>query len=187
MALDVLASPDQPVAPLEPLSRWKALELLRIAARDLSGQVPLETVGGALADLADGVLRAATRASRPRAKLAVVAMGKLGARELNYGSDIDVVLVGEGDPQPVLDAARQAWRMDLALRPRAVSGPLVRSLASYQAYWDRWAQTWEFQALLKARAAAGDAELGASIRQEAAEAGAGAVPSAPTNCGRCGP
>ncbi len=169
MALDVLGHLDRPLAPLAPLSRWKALELLRIAARDLSGEVPLEAVGRDLAELADGVLRTATQQTGVSGEMAVVAMGKLGARELNYGSDIDIMLVGEGDPHPMLAAARQAWRTDLDLRPEGRAGVLVRSLASYQAYWDRWAQTWEFQALLKARPAAGDPELGSAFSAEAAK------------------
>ena len=166
-ALDVLAALDQPVEPLEPLSRWKALEILRIAALDLTGAIPLEQVGAALADLADGVLGAAAQKTGMCDELAVIAMGKLGARELNYGSDIDILLVGGGDAQPMLFVARPAWRIDLALRPEGRAGPLVRSLASYLAYWDRWAQTWEFQALLKARPAAGNAELGGAFSEEA--------------------
>jgi [glutamine synthetase] adenylyltransferase / [glutamine synthetase]-adenylyl-L-tyrosine phosphorylase len=168
MALDVLAALDLPVEPIEPLSRWKDLEVLRVAALDLSGETPLETVGASLADLADRLLGAATTTSCLAGDLAVIAMGKLGARELNYGSDIDVVLVGRGDPQPLVNLVRQAWRTDLALRPEGRSGPLVRSLASYVAYWDRWAQTWEFQALLKARPAAGDPDLGRAFAEQAA-------------------
>ncbi|HUC12824.1 MAG TPA: bifunctional [glutamine synthetase] adenylyltransferase/[glutamine synthetase]-adenylyl-L-tyrosine phosphorylase [Acidimicrobiales bacterium] len=168
MALDVLSALDRPVEPMEPLSRWKDLEVLRIAALDLLGETPLETVGASLADLADGLLVAATTTSCLTAELAVIAMGKLGARELNYGSDIDVVLVGGGDPQPLVNLVRQAWRTDLGLRPEGRSGPLVRSLASYVAYWDRWAQTWEFQALLKARPAAGEPGLGAAFAEQAA-------------------
>ena len=154
-----------------PSSRWsrcrdgRTLEVLRIAALDLSGEIPLETVGASLSDLADGLLGAATTTSGLAAELAVIAMGKLGARELNYGSDIDVVLVGGGDPQPLVGLVRQAWRTDLGLRPEGRSGPLVRSLASYLVYWDRWAQTWEFQALLKCRPAAGDPELGSCLRR----------------------
>jgi glutamate-ammonia-ligase adenylyltransferase len=160
MALDVLDNPFQPVVPLLPLERWKALELLRIAALDLGGEVELETVGRGLADLAEGLLRAASAECGLDEDMAVIGMGKLGARELNYGSDIDIVLVGAGDPQAFLALVRHAWRTDLALRPEGRSGPVVRSLASYEAYWDRWAHTWEFQALLKARPTAGRAELG---------------------------
>ena len=165
---DFVVDCTNPIEPMEPLSRWKDLEVLRIAALDLLGETSLETVGASLADLADGLLGAATTTSRLTAELAVIAMGKLGARELNYGSDIDVVLVGGGDPQPLVNLVRQAWRTDLGLRPEGRSGPLVRSLASYLAYRDRWAQTWEFQALLKARPAAGSPELGAGFAEQAA-------------------
>ena len=162
-ALDVLETPQYPVAPTMPLSRWKSLEILRVAALDLVGSFALEEVGRALADLADGLLREACSSSGVEDDLAVIAMGKLGARELNYGSDIDIVFVGSRDPQPLLTMVRQAWRTDVGLRPEGRAGPLVRSLASYEAYWDRWAKTWEFQALLKARPAAGDELAGAAF------------------------
>ncbi|HET9059213.1 MAG TPA: hypothetical protein VFN61_04775, partial [Acidimicrobiales bacterium] len=83
-AIDVVAAPGDPVEPTEPLTRWKALEILRIASLDLSGLLRLEEVGAALSDLADGLVRHAG----PPAGIVVVAMGKMGARELNYGSDI---------------------------------------------------------------------------------------------------
>jgi glutamate-ammonia-ligase adenylyltransferase len=165
-ALDVLSGPDRPVAPLQPLSRWKALEVLRIAASDLAGNIDLGEVGRALADLADNLLGVAAQAGAV-GELAVIGMGKLGARELNYGSDIDVLLVGTGQPQRLLRLARQAWRTDLDLRPEGRAGPLARSLASYEVYWDRWAQTWEFQALLKARHVAGAPEIGEAFVQAA--------------------
>jgi glutamate-ammonia-ligase adenylyltransferase len=171
-AFDVLSSLSEPVAPLEPLERWKALEVLRIAAADLSGSMSLEAVGEALADLADGLLGRAC--DRIAANLAVIGLGKLGARELNYGSDIDIVLVGdpgtEAAARSLLALLRPAWRVDLALRPEGRAGPLVRSLASYEAYWDRWAEAWEFQALLKARALpAGEEALGRAFVERAAE------------------
>jgi glutamate-ammonia-ligase adenylyltransferase len=168
-ALDVLADLDTrpTLAPhaetAAGVARWKRLETLRIAARDLLGIDALEVVGASLADLADDILGAA-RHLHPAA-VAIIGMGKLGARELNYASDIDIMLVASDsdappDPRPLLAAARQSWRVDLDLRPEGRSGPLARTLGSYLAYWDRWARTWEFQALLKARAAAGDDELG---------------------------
>jgi glutamate-ammonia-ligase adenylyltransferase len=155
---------DRPAA----VARWKRLALLRIAARDLLGLDGLEQVGAALADLADDVLGAACQAAGLTEGLAVIGMGKLGGRELNYASDIDVLLVGDGDGLAVLNAARLAWRVDADLRPEGRSGPLVRSLPSYEAYWDRWAHTWEFQALLKARPVAGDPALGAAFATAAA-------------------
>jgi len=170
LALDVLADLQHPFRPAGrmPLARWKALEVLRIAALDLAGALELEEVGGALADLASALVQAALAESPPGGDLVVVGMGKLGARELNYGSDIDIVLVGSADPHALLGLVRQAWRTDLDLRPEGRSGPLVRSLASYEAYWDRWAQTWEFQALLKARPIAGPPALGDAFAKAAA-------------------
>src|SRR5205823_7778526 len=110
--------------------------------------------------------------------LAVIGMGKLGGRELNYASDADVMLVASDDADLVtvergarqaIDIARKCFRVDLNLRPEGRNGALVRTLPSYEAYWERWAEPWEFQALLKARAIAGDRALGAAFDRSAAE------------------
>jgi [glutamine synthetase] adenylyltransferase / [glutamine synthetase]-adenylyl-L-tyrosine phosphorylase len=180
------------------LVSWKRHELLRIAARDLTGLDDLSATGTALADLADDVLAGACALAvsgagaylggdpsvidawrgpaSGDARLAVIAMGKLGARELNYASDIDLLFVGEG-PHEVLERqartvagiAGRGFRVDTALRPEGRDGPLVRSLPSFQVYWRRWAEPWERQALLKARPVAGDGELGAAFAEAAAE------------------
>ncbi len=149
--------------------------LLQLAARDLSGAVALEEVAGELADLAAATLTAGlavARAGLPDdlagTRLAVVAMGKTGGRELNYVSDVDVVFVHDGDLQAATALASGmsrvcadvAWPVDAGLRPEGGSGPLTRTLDSHLAYYRRWARTWEFQALLKARPVAGDAALG---------------------------
>jgi [glutamine synthetase] adenylyltransferase / [glutamine synthetase]-adenylyl-L-tyrosine phosphorylase len=169
--------------------------LLPLAARDLTGEAPLDQVAAELADLAAGVLEAAlavARAALPPGsapcRLAVVAMGKCGARELNYASDVDVVFVaepGEGSGVDETGSLRSATELaaglirvcsqstpegalfpvDPNLRPEGRNGPLVRTLASHRAYYERWAQTWEFQALLKARPVAGDAALGRAYMQ----------------------
>ncbi|MFI6131997.1 bifunctional [glutamine synthetase] adenylyltransferase/[glutamine synthetase]-adenylyl-L-tyrosine phosphorylase [Micromonospora sp. NPDC051141] len=152
------------------------LALLRIAAADLTGGRGLEQTMAALSGLADATLATAydiavdelpEGTAPPR--LAVVAMGKCGGDELNYVSDVDVIFVAAGDDD--LTAATQvatrligicglvAWPVDAALRPEGNRGPLVRTLASHLAYYKRWARTWEFQALLKARPAAGDLAL----------------------------
>ncbi len=176
-ALDVLAGvanrSESPMALTDPglgrdaadVARRKRLGLLRISARDLAGLDALEAVGEALSRLADAVLSAACRLSGvgTDAGLAVIAMGKHGAKELNYASDVDVMLVGKdesGAARRVLAVAGEAFRIDTDLRPEGRNGALVRSLASFEAYWERWARPWEFQALLKARPCAGDAELG---------------------------
>ncbi|OLB81495.1 MAG: bifunctional glutamine-synthetase adenylyltransferase/deadenyltransferase [Actinobacteria bacterium 13_2_20CM_2_71_6] len=145
--------------------------LLRIAAGDLTGALDVEQTMTALSTLADATLRAAFRlAGGEGTRLAVIAMGKCGGNELNYVSDVDVIFVARGDED--LDtttriAARLmeicgqvAWPVDAALRPEGSHGPLVRTLASHLAYYQKWARTWEFQALLKARPAAGDLDLG---------------------------
>ncbi|HET9172828.1 MAG TPA: bifunctional [glutamine synthetase] adenylyltransferase/[glutamine synthetase]-adenylyl-L-tyrosine phosphorylase, partial [Actinospica sp.] len=167
--------------------------LLRITARDVAGAAPMAEVGRQLADLAGATLDAALAVARAElpadaapCRLAVVGMGKCGARELNYVSDVDVVFVAapgrlpngtEADEYEALRTATQLasalmrlcgevtaegsiWQVDAALRPEGKSGPLVRTLASHAAYYHRWAKTWEFQALLKARPVAGDLELG---------------------------
>jgi glutamate-ammonia-ligase adenylyltransferase len=175
--------------------------ILHLAARDLTGVADLEEVAAELADIATAALDAALAVARAElppgahpVRLAVVAMGKCGGRELNYASDVDVIFVaapaeetapggtsGNGaGPDAETEALRTATRLasgmiricsrttregtifpvDPNLRPEGRSGPLVRTLASHIAYYDRWAKTWEFQALLKARPAAGDIALG---------------------------
>lgn len=156
-------------------------QLLLLAALDVAATVedepvlPFPVVGAQLADLADAALAAALRVAeatvcgdRTPPRLAVIAMGKCGARELNYVSDVDVIFVAERADTISTRVAGEMMRVagdafftvDAGLRPEGRSGELVRTLESHVAYYQRWAKTWEFQALLKARAAAGDAELG---------------------------
>lgn len=165
--------------------------LLRLAARDLTHHLGVDDVAAELSDLAAGALEGALEVARVRvgpdadlARLAVVAMGKCGGHELNYVSDVDVIFVyapAEGaDEQAALRAATQLathlmrvcsdhtgegtiWQVDANLRPEGKAGPLVRTLASHQSYYERWASTWEFQALLKARPVAGDLALGQEL------------------------
>ncbi|MEV5079081.1 bifunctional [glutamine synthetase] adenylyltransferase/[glutamine synthetase]-adenylyl-L-tyrosine phosphorylase [Streptomyces sp. NPDC093064] len=162
--------------------------LLSIAARDVCGTTDVAETAAELADLATATLRAALRLARAAApaddalcRLAVIAMGKCGGHELNYVSDVDVIFVGEAaDGADEVKALRAAtalashmmricsettvegsiWPVDANLRPEGRNGPLVRTLSSHVAYYQRWAKTWEFQALLKARPVAGDLELG---------------------------
>ncbi|PZS27387.1 MAG: bifunctional [glutamine synthetase] adenylyltransferase/[glutamine synthetase]-adenylyl-L-tyrosine phosphorylase [Pseudonocardiales bacterium] len=158
-------------------------ELLLLAARDLTGLLDLDNATAELSDLAAATLsaglavaHAGLRADAVPTRLAVIAMGKCGGHELNYVSDVDVVFVAEpaegSDPVASLHTATTlatsliricgevAWPVDAGLRPEGKAGPLVRTLDSHTAYYQRWARTWEFQALLKARPVAGDAGLG---------------------------
>jgi glutamate-ammonia-ligase adenylyltransferase len=158
------------------LRRAYRASLLRIAAADLTGGRGLEPTMAALSRLADETLAAAYAialaglpGSTAAPRLAVVAMGKCGGNELNYVSDVDVIFVAGADEDlgPATTVAARlieicgqvAWPVDATLRPEGSRGPLVRTLASHQAYYRRWARTWEFQALLKARPAAGDLAL----------------------------
>jgi glutamate-ammonia-ligase adenylyltransferase len=184
LALDVLDALDRPV-PIDgtdpaALARSKRLELLRIAARDLLGIDALEDVGRALADMAAGVLDKAWSLANGGSgddRFAIIGMGKLGGRELNYASDVDVMFVTEGGgdaggtvAREVLRTARGCFRVDVDLRPEGRSGPLTRSLDSFRSYWDKRADAWEFQALLKARPVAGSTALGEKFASAAAQA-----------------
>lgn len=164
-AIDVLSNledrPQITVETEEDLSRWKRLEILRIAARDLTDIDPLETVAENLASLADDVLRRSAELAGAD-DLVIVGMGKLGGRELNYSSDIDVMFVGstkEATVREVMRIARLCFRVDANLRPEGRSGALIRSVESYEQYWDKSASAWEFQALMKARVVCGPSEI----------------------------
>nr|MBA2626154.1 bifunctional glutamine-synthetase adenylyltransferase/deadenyltransferase [Acidimicrobiia bacterium] len=177
-ALDVRAPvPSGDELDEDSLVAWHQREHLRIAARDLRGLDELPAVACALSQLAADVLLASAILAGGE-DLVVVGMGKLGGEELNYSSDVDLMLVAadgtaaaaEGTARRVLSVARRCFRVDANLRPEGRDGPLVRSLDSYRAYWERWAAPWEFQALLKARPVAGPAELADAFATAAAEA-----------------
>ncbi len=164
--------------------------VLRIAIADIADDDSFELTSLRLSELADAVLEGALVAARAQlpagaapCRLAVIGMGKCGGRELNYISDVDVVFVAEPEEgSDETEALRTAtslasavmqlcsrptaegsiWEVDANLRPEGRSGALVRTLRSHVGYYERWAKTWEFQALLKARAVAGDTELGAA-------------------------
>lgn len=187
------------------LRRMKYREIARIAARDLSGAAPLSEVTEDLSRLASAALSAAVRFSRrvlderlgaPVAILAdgtrrpgrfvVMGMGKLGAFELNFSSDIDLVYLyetdrggteggaksvslheyftrlGEAVTRIVSEATEDGFvfRVDLRLRPEGVRGELANSLRSAEIYYESWGRTWERAALIKARPVAGDLALG---------------------------
>jgi [glutamine synthetase] adenylyltransferase / [glutamine synthetase]-adenylyl-L-tyrosine phosphorylase len=155
--------------------------VLVLAALDLAPTVENEpvlsfsAVGAHLADIADAALAAALTVAEATVcgndtppRLAVIAMGKCGARELNYVSDVDVIFVAEHADAVSTRIAGEMMRfasdaffqVDAGLRPEGRHGELVRTIDSHVAYYQNWAKTWEFQALLKARPAVGDAELG---------------------------
>ncbi|MGJ9449798.1 bifunctional [glutamine synthetase] adenylyltransferase/[glutamine synthetase]-adenylyl-L-tyrosine phosphorylase [Actinotignum sp. GS-2025b] len=164
--------------------------ILTLAGWDLTLPDPaarLPEVAVTLSNLACATLEGALHLARTRVPDAnavdftIIALGKTGGGELNYASDVDVVYITE--PRPGVSEARALeigtalattlagyisapgpesalWTIDTALRPEGGTGPLVRTLASHLDYYATWAQSWEFQALLKARVAAGNRELG---------------------------
>ncbi|HZB02216.1 MAG TPA: hypothetical protein VE800_08930, partial [Actinomycetota bacterium] len=156
------------------LRRFRRRAMLRIAARDLAG-APLEEVVQEITAVADACLAFAC----PE-RYGVVALGKLGGGELNYASDVDLLLIrAEGADEragaaflallsePTADGV--AFRVDLTLRPGGRAAPLARTLAATLAYYGREAATWERQAMIKARPAAGDLALGSAFVDGVAE------------------
>ncbi|MGW5055243.1 bifunctional [glutamine synthetase] adenylyltransferase/[glutamine synthetase]-adenylyl-L-tyrosine phosphorylase [Actinokineospora sp. NPDC004072] len=180
--------PQGPVARVRGREAIRALRsayrglLMEVAGDDLGHVVEpgvpradYATITGQLTDLAEAAIRAALAVAwgeqdgaQDQARLAVIAMGKCGGHELNYVSDVDIVFVAEGDTALATRVASALMRVageacfevDAALRPEGKAGALVRTVDGHASYYKRWARTWEFQALLKARPIAGDRELG---------------------------
>ncbi|KAB7790650.1 bifunctional [glutamine synthetase] adenylyltransferase/[glutamine synthetase]-adenylyl-L-tyrosine phosphorylase [Bifidobacterium leontopitheci] len=177
------------------LRRTYRNQLAAIVAQDMTADDPVviqPRISRELSDLADAALEGALAIARhevpgaEHCRFAIIGMGKLGAQELNYVSDVDLIYVVEpADKETdrpllyrigtkmgtllqrvcqsvIMGVAEPAlWQIDGGLRPEGKDGPLVRTLESHQAYYENWAENWEFQALLKARAVAGDPRLGA--------------------------
>jgi glutamate-ammonia-ligase adenylyltransferase len=163
-------------------------ELARVASADLLGLLAVPQVCRALSSVWVAVLRAALaavlraaviREGDPPAQLAVIGMGRLGGGELGYSSDADVLFVCQPH-EGITDSMAARWagsvaealrkvlaspsqdpplQVDADLRPEGRQGPLARTLDSYLAYYRKWGEIWEAQALLRARPLAGDLEL----------------------------
>jgi [glutamine synthetase] adenylyltransferase / [glutamine synthetase]-adenylyl-L-tyrosine phosphorylase len=166
-------------------------ELLRVACADLLGLLPVDRVCAALSQVWAAVLRSSIDAvmraqpGEPRARLAVIGMGRLGGAELGYGSDADVLFVcdpigGATEHEAVRWSTAIAEKVlnllgtpspdpplviDADLRPEGRNGPLVRTCESYRAYYAKWSEIWEAQALTRARPLGGDPELGARFQR----------------------
>ncbi len=179
---------------LDLLRHYKQRQVLRFTIADLEGELPVMALSDELTALADTILEvvlaeaAVATGVRDRSQheagcalsppgLCVVAYGKLGAKELGYGSDLDVIFLYDEERAPQAERlARVAQRVntwmtsytpagvlyetDLRLRPDGASGLLVGSLAAFREYQVTRAWTWEHQALTRARACAGDRALG---------------------------
>jgi glutamate-ammonia-ligase adenylyltransferase len=169
------------------LRAMRRRELFKISASDVLGLTDIETVGNQLAAVAtatiSGTLSAIISQTPNAPKFSIIAMGRYGGGELSYGSDADVMFVyGDVDDAANPNATEQAAQaahaianelrtllmapstdpelaIDADLRPEGKSGPLVRSLKSFDAYYKNWSSGWETQALLRAKPVAGDALL----------------------------
>jgi [glutamine synthetase] adenylyltransferase / [glutamine synthetase]-adenylyl-L-tyrosine phosphorylase len=185
-----------PQAGIQVIRGLRRQELLRVAAADLLGRLDVVRLGHALSDIAAATLQVgldvAVRAHALEIgidaadlpmDLAVIGMGRLGGREMGFGSDADVLFVHR--PRPGADEARAtaaanavahtlrrllgepapdpAFEVDADLRPEGRQGALVRSLSSFREYYERWMSVWEVQALLRAVPVAGNEQLGADF------------------------
>jgi glutamate-ammonia-ligase adenylyltransferase len=174
----------------EILRRWKGREMTRIALREVAEVASIEETTEELSQLAaiclTQVFRHWNRELRnrfgsPDAEFAVLGLGKLGGRELNHSSDIDVIFLYSHEGQLSANLSYHEWfnrlsenivetfssshsagalfRIDLRLRPEGSAGPLARSLESMENYYSGFGETWERLALIRARGIAGSEEL----------------------------
>ncbi len=187
------------------LSRFRRRELIRIYLKDIRGLGTIAEVTEEISNLADAILEYALQISRQeldnrygiplevdkknkatRAKFCVVALGKLGSKELNYSSDIDLLFIYSNDGSTSGQGTRgatsnreyfiklaelvtktigrqigegAAYRVDLRLRPHGRVGALAISLDEAQKYYKNSARMWEKQVLIRSRTSAGDAQV----------------------------
>lgn len=181
------------------IRRFYRKELLRIGVRDLLAIDPFEIIVREISDLADSISSvilktvitdvAAKYGGKPSTHFAILGLGKLGGRELNYSSDIDVMFLMDEDEIVKTDSHREfhaidfysnvadrwiavmtehsvegsLYRVDARLRPDGNAGPLVRSAQGYRTYYEKRGELWERQMLIKARAIAGDIAFGGTF------------------------
>ncbi|MGH7826260.1 MAG: bifunctional [glutamate--ammonia ligase]-adenylyl-L-tyrosine phosphorylase/[glutamate--ammonia-ligase] adenylyltransferase [Candidatus Binatia bacterium] len=188
---------------LDSLRRYKTEEFIRIGLHDLGGAMGLETVLKQLSTLAEACLEIALQVTAheleqrfgaiPDGRFAVLGMGKMGGRELDYNSDLDLVFIYDAPDDAHSRGASQgrlgahefyvrvgqklitylsapteegvAYKIDMQLRPSGKSGPLVSSLGAFREYHKTSSLLWERQALIKARFVAGDPALGKEIEK----------------------
>ena len=181
---------------LDALRAFGHQEFLRIAIADLAGNLSLADVQVELTNLAEAQLRQALRLAiaevgtrysvPPELKLCVIGMGRLGAGEMSYNSDLDLIFVYNLSDEKaaagheiaariaqkliaVLEARTRegyAYKLDLRLRPSGNSGPLVTSLEAFRSYHTRSSAVWERQALARARVVAGDESLAEVLERD---------------------
>jgi glutamate-ammonia-ligase adenylyltransferase len=204
---EAVAEQDDIEGKLNVMRRSKTEEFIRIGLHDLGGTIDIEPVLEQLSDLADAVLECALQLTLeelqenfgiiPQGRFAVLGMGKMGGRELDYNSDLDLVFVYDADEDAnssggargklpahdfyvrvgqklitYLSAPTEegiAYKIDMQLRPSGKAGPLVSSLEAFRDYHRTSSQLWERQSLIKARYVAGDRSLGKILEKLAAD------------------
>jgi glutamate-ammonia-ligase adenylyltransferase len=167
----------------ELLRQIRRREVLRIAIGAVLGNLSLSQISAGLSDLVDSylltALSLAKRELNSEMNFGIVAMGRWGGREIGFGSDADAMFVYQSTQNDAqLEAEKIAslimsltkdslleFEIDLGLRPEGKNGPRVRSIESYQAYYEKWADTWEFQALLRARIIGSDSDLSEAFKE----------------------
>jgi glutamate-ammonia-ligase adenylyltransferase len=150
---------------LDPVRAYRQRQLLRIMLRDIMGLVSPADILGELSDLAEACLIFTAKLLGDRG-LTIIALGKFGGRGITYGSDLDVLFVGEDNrvAQNLTTAMAQRtvegniWALDTRLRPEGENGPLVSSVETFRWYYENRAQLWEMQALTRTRAISGPSQ-----------------------------
>jgi glutamate-ammonia-ligase adenylyltransferase len=182
----VLCEQETQAAKLDALRRFRRRETLRIGLLDMESQTwrdeaDFKSAVHQISDLAQVVVEKTLSAITGHSTLAnfcVLGMGKLGARELNYSSDIDLIFLHDGESATMDKIGQQLfkelgaqtpagylWRTDMRLRPEGAAGPLVSPMGYALSYYESYAAPWEWQALIKCRVLAGDAKLGRRFRK----------------------
>ena len=171
-------------ADLDALRRFRKSQFLRIGLLDIERQTwrsegDFDGVVRQISDLAQIIVERALAlvSGDDCAGFCAMLMGKGGARELNYSSDIDLIFIAENRADAAqigekllralneITAAGQLWRADMRLRPEGSKGPLVSPLGYALSYYESYAAAWEWQALIKTRAVAGDWRLARRFRR----------------------
>jgi [glutamine synthetase] adenylyltransferase / [glutamine synthetase]-adenylyl-L-tyrosine phosphorylase len=160
------ANPEN-LAPLEWVRAFRESEVLRILLRDILGVASLGELQTEMTNLADACVRFCQGNIPGADRLTIVALGKFGGQELLYGADLDVVFIGEepGSAERLIAAlsattnAGRVFPIDTRLRPEGDHGMLVVTLSGYESYFNGRAQTWEQQALTKARVISGPVQM----------------------------
>jgi glutamate-ammonia-ligase adenylyltransferase len=203
---EAIAEQDDVEGKLNAIRRSKTEEFIRVGLHDLGGTIDIEPVLEQLSDLADAVVECALQLTLeelqenfgiiPQGRFAVLGMGKMGGRELDYNSDLDLVFVYDADEDghssggargklpahefyvrvgqkliTYLSAPTEegiAYKIDMQLRPSGKAGPLVSSLEAFRDYHRTSSQLWERQSLIKARYVAGNSSLGGVLEKLAA-------------------